>query len=137
MILRSQRRSERWHAHHSDAADRTTTTTLDPPGHSGHRARGRPFDQSPGTGPGVIRLHGGGGFSLLLFESGNPDGSWAACDYTPAAATEFVRVCSCAAGSPGIADVPVTLYRQISCRASSPGDGNREPSTPGAVPSPG
>lgn len=83
MMLRDDRADVRWEAHHADQATVTTTTT-DP----------RLVDQA-GDGltliaaalapdVGVFRSRDGdGSFSLLLYEVGHPEGSWAACDYAP------------------------------------------------------
>jgi len=83
MMLRSERADVRWKAHHTDQAD-ITTTPIDP----------RAVDQA-GDGlillaaalaPGVGTFRSAsddGSFSLLLYEVGRPDGSWAACDYEP------------------------------------------------------
>jgi protein-L-isoaspartate(D-aspartate) O-methyltransferase len=84
MMLRDQRVSTFWQAHHAEEAD-STLTRLDP----------RTIDQSD---PGIILAATGrvprlamfretdsdGSFSLLLSEVGDPEnGSWAACDYEP------------------------------------------------------
>jgi protein-L-isoaspartate(D-aspartate) O-methyltransferase len=72
-----------WRPHHTDEAD-VTITTIDP------RAVDRVGDGvtllaaavTPGVG--ILRdASEDGTFSLLLFEVGHPDGSWAACDYEP------------------------------------------------------
>lgn len=83
MMLRSQRQQGRWHAHHSDAADRSTTR-LDPRtvAHAGAGAHLAITARVPGLGSYGVP-DDDGGFSLLLFEPGHPHGSWAACDYTP------------------------------------------------------
>lgn len=83
MMLRAQRTTGRWNPHHAAEAD-TTRTRLDP------RIVAR-------AGPGIVlaiaaRCPGvgmfpvdndDGSFSLLLFETGNPQGAWASCDWEP------------------------------------------------------
>ncbi len=83
MMMRSQRQNTRWEAHHADAAERTTTR-LDPRtvAHAGAGAELAIIGQVPGLGSYAVP-DDDGSFSLLLFEPGRPDGSWAACDYTP------------------------------------------------------
>lgn len=84
MMLRSQRADVIWKPHHFDQAD-VTTTTIDP------RAVDRAGDglpllataRAPGVGAFSEVGEEDGSFSLLLFEIGNPAGSWAACDYEP------------------------------------------------------
>ncbi|MGH3321665.1 MAG: methyltransferase domain-containing protein [Streptosporangiaceae bacterium] len=83
MMLRSQRQATRWEAHHAEAAARTSTT-LDPRAvaDGGAGAALALSGQVPGLGSYAVP-DDDGGFSLLLFEPGRTDGSWAACDYTP------------------------------------------------------
>jgi protein-L-isoaspartate(D-aspartate) O-methyltransferase len=83
MMLRSQRADVSWRAHHTDQAD-FTTTTVDP------RVVDRAGDGltllAAAVAPGVGTFRDAdedGSFSLLLFEVGHPEGSWAACDYEP------------------------------------------------------
>ncbi|TDC63771.1 methyltransferase domain-containing protein [Actinomadura sp. GC306] len=83
MMLRSQRASLRWRVHHDDEAD-VTATALDPR---------TVFEAGPGLRLATVALSPGlvywekyfddGSFSLLLFEIGDPDGPWAACDWEP------------------------------------------------------
>lgn len=79
MMLRSQRGVARWNPHDADTADRTTTR-LDPRtiAEAGAGAHLAITAQVPHAGSLFAPDDDGG--SLLLFESGNPDGSWAACD---------------------------------------------------------
>lgn len=83
MLLRSQRKERIWNPHDADDAKRTTTR-LDP----------REIDRGGraaelvivATVPDVAWFpvpEDDGSFSLLLFERGRPDGSWAECDYEP------------------------------------------------------
>ncbi|GLY81820.1 methyltransferase domain-containing protein [Actinoallomurus iriomotensis] len=83
MMLRGDRAEVRWKAHHTDQAVISATAT-DP----------REVDQA-GDGlallatalapeVGVFRNRDAdGSFSLLMYEVGHPEGSWAACDYVP------------------------------------------------------
>ncbi|TDD84317.1 methyltransferase domain-containing protein [Actinomadura rubrisoli] len=83
MMLRAQRTVGRWNPHHADDAA-STRTRLDP------RAIA---DAGPGLtlavsarcpGAGMLTVpDDDGSLSVLLFEIGAPDGSWAACDYEP------------------------------------------------------
>lgn len=83
MLLRSHRTDLRWRAHHHDDAE-VTATTLDPR---------TAFEAGPGLQLATVALAPGlaywdhvyddGSFSLLLFEIGDPDGPWAACDWEP------------------------------------------------------
>lgn len=83
MMLRSQRAELRWQANHHDQAE-VTTTQLDPRtvDQAGEGAALVAVARAPGVG--VFReAEEDGSFSLLLFEVGDPEGSWAACDYEP------------------------------------------------------
>jgi hypothetical protein len=83
MLLRSQRKERIYNPHDADAAERTTTR-LDPReiGHGGRAAEVVLVTQVPGVGW-IPVPEDDGSFSLLLFEQGRPDGSWAECDYEP------------------------------------------------------
>jgi hypothetical protein len=83
MMLRSERADAIWKAHHADQAD-VTTTTIDP------RAIAQAGDgmtllaAALASDVGTFRqTNEDGSFSLLLYQVGHPDGSWAACDYEP------------------------------------------------------
>lgn len=83
MMLRSQRKSRAWNPHHADAASRTTTR-LDPReiDRAGHAAELIIVTCVPGIGWSPT-FDEDGCFSLLLFEAGDSQRSWAACDYEP------------------------------------------------------
>lgn len=83
MMLRSQRRSMAWNPHHSEDA-RRSLTRLDPREivNAGPGADIAVAARAPGVGAAPV-AEDGGGSSLLLFEPGRPEGSWAACDYEP------------------------------------------------------
>ena len=83
MMLRSHRAEAQWKPHHHEEAD-VTMTRLDPR----TVASAGPGADLALTGriPGMWyfgQTDSNGSFSLLLFEVGDPDGSWAACDYEP------------------------------------------------------
>ncbi|MGI5232848.1 methyltransferase domain-containing protein [Actinoallomurus sp. CA-142502] len=83
MMLRGDRAEARWKAHHTEQADVTTTTT-DPRAidHAGDGLILLATALAPGVG--AFRSVGqDGSFSLLMYEVGHPEGSWAACDYEP------------------------------------------------------
>jgi protein-L-isoaspartate(D-aspartate) O-methyltransferase len=85
LMLRDHRSDTRWNPHDSDQADRAATR-LDPRsiGQAGPGFVLATAAQAPGLG--MRRAPGeGGSYSLLLFEVGKPDGSWAACDHEPGA----------------------------------------------------
>lgn len=83
MLLRSQRKERIWNPHDADAAERTTTR-LDPReiDRGGRAAELVIVAQVPDIGWFPVP-EDDGSFSLLLFEQGRPDGSWAECDYEP------------------------------------------------------
>lgn len=83
MSLRSQRRIMRWNSHHSDQAD-VTKSRLDPAAVAEAGAGAELVIAALVPRLGMFRAtDDDGGFSLLLFEVGDPDGSWAACDRLP------------------------------------------------------
>jgi protein-L-isoaspartate(D-aspartate) O-methyltransferase len=83
MMLRSQRKSRVWNPHHAEAAA-GTTTRLDPReiDRAGRAAELVIVTGVPGIGWSPVP-EDDGSFSLLLFEAGDPQGSWAECDYEP------------------------------------------------------
>ncbi|WP_329251871.1 methyltransferase domain-containing protein [Actinoallomurus sp. NBC_01490] len=90
MLLRSERAEVMWRAHHTDEAE-VTATTIDPRSvdEAGDGLILTATALAPGVG--VFRSVGDdGSFSLLLYEVGHPEGSWAACDYEPTDGTSEV-----------------------------------------------
>ncbi len=83
MMLRAQRAPVVWDPHDHDEAD-VTATRLDP---RTVADAGTGLELAVlGRAPGLAYLPAArddGSFSLLLFEVGAPEGSWAACDYQP------------------------------------------------------
>jgi protein-L-isoaspartate O-methyltransferase len=83
MMLRSQRPPQAWNPHHADAAT-PSLTRVDPRAISHAGASGELFIalQVPGTT--WVSLRDQDGYLVLLaFESGDPDGAWAQCNYRP------------------------------------------------------
>ncbi|MBE1532289.1 methyltransferase domain-containing protein [Actinomadura algeriensis] len=83
MMSRGQRDVGRWNPHHyADAS--TTWTRLDPRtvGRAGPGFVLTVLGRCPGLGMFSME-NDDGSFSLLMFERGAPDGSWASCDWEP------------------------------------------------------
>lgn len=83
MLMRSQRVSQRWRAHHADEAE-TSTTGVDPRevAESGLGAALMIAAQVPGVAWHAV-TDDAGGVSLLIHDRRDADGSWAACDHGP------------------------------------------------------
>ncbi|GLZ16126.1 protein-L-isoaspartate O-methyltransferase [Actinomadura sp. NBRC 104425] len=83
MLLRAHRTVARWNPHHADDAG-TARTRLDP--RTIHQAGAGFMLAIAARCPrlGMMPMHNDdGSFSLLLFEPGDADGSWATCDWEP------------------------------------------------------
>ncbi|MFE3455818.1 protein-L-isoaspartate O-methyltransferase [Nonomuraea sp. NPDC059194] len=85
MMVRSQRSDHVWNSHHREDAA-ASMTRLDPRTvvRADLGAHLVSLALAPGIGWTVVSEPDG--YSLLLQEAGNPEGSWAACDATPGAA---------------------------------------------------
>ncbi|WP_242884019.1 methyltransferase domain-containing protein [Actinomadura litoris] len=84
MMLREQRAgSVLWKPHHHDDAE-VTETSLDPRtvAEADKGVQLAAVELAPGLAF-LPEPHDDGAFSLLLYEVGKPEGSWAACDYSP------------------------------------------------------